>query len=37
MGKKQVREFENELIGMQGGISLYRKGANLIAVHGRSR
>ena len=35
MGKKQVREFENELIGMQGGISLYRKGIDEFFVsHG---
>lgn len=26
MGKKQVREFENELVGMQGGIAMYRRG-----------
>jgi hypothetical protein len=26
MGQKQVREFENELVGMQGGIALYRRG-----------
>lgn len=26
MGKKQVREFENVLEGVQGGIALYRKG-----------
>ena len=26
MGKKQVRELENVLIGIQGGIALYRRG-----------
>ncbi|NML48463.1 hypothetical protein HHL11_32255 [Ramlibacter sp. G-1-2-2] len=26
MGKKEVREFEDELVGVQGGISLFRKG-----------
>jgi hypothetical protein len=35
MGKKELREFENELIGMQGGISLYRKGIDEFLVsHG---
>lgn len=26
MGRKQIKELENELIGIQGGISLYRRG-----------
>lgn len=26
MGKKEIRELGNELVGLQGGISLYRKG-----------
>jgi hypothetical protein len=35
MGKKQVKELENELIGMQGGISLYRRGLDEFFVsHG---
>lgn len=26
MGKKAIREFENDLVGLLGGIALYRKG-----------
>jgi len=35
MGKKAIRELENELIGMQGGIPLYRRGIDEFFVsHG---